>query len=1410
MYKKQIKKMFLLFLIGCLVCATFDSTTTAIAAAASKSTAESAPSDLKGHWAEQTLSKWLSDGLINGYRDGTIRPDRALSRGEAMALANRSFGFSEKASIHFTDLPVTSWAYADVAKAVHAGYIAGYVDGTIKVNQTISRQEAAVIIARILALETGAANETAKLFLDAGEFPKWSKGAIAAVAAAQFMKGYTDGTFRPGASITRAEFVVALDRALSSNREQQYSEAGVYGPAAGQQLVNGNVVVSVPGVTLQNMRISGDLLLAEGIAEGEVYLNNVTVQGTTTVSGGGINSIHFNNSVLATVIVDKASGKKVRIVVEGKTTITELILKSAGILDVGKEARILSLILHAIASVKGLGVIEKATISETAKGTTFETRPLQLTEPANSGQNPPPVTETPTPGSGNLIVENGVARATLVVDTDASDEVLNAAESLKKYVMKSTGANIAIKTVAELANETAGNHSVKIYIGVSRTADNANHQALLDELNEEGFIIDSKENNITIIGSTSWGTAFGVYEFLERYVGVRWLMPLPNGDGEDVPESQDLMIKYELVRDQPASLSRHIFGTEHWVDSTPPARGEWAKFNRMYDLFWSARNHNMWDLFAPAKFADHPEYYPDGVIPTSFSDWQPCYSNPNTIQAAIDTIIQYFEDNPRATAYSLGINDGANNFCESDASHPYYPNKKNSIGLQNMSDIYYPWVNAVVEGVLEQYPNKYFTVLAYGHVYDTPDIEGFELNSQVIPYITDDRHSWIDSELAGISKQHNLNWEQVASQIGWYDYLYGTQYLLPRIYPHTMADNYRYAKDHKVVGHIAEWNPSIGEGPKAWLSTKLQWDPDQDVDALLDEWYERAVGAEAATYLKQYYDLFEQFWTTTIFDTEWFNTWKDADERSNYMEFTSYSYLKEISKQELAEARDLMEQTVASAVTDLQKKRAGLLLRAFEYYEASALSYPKGKAIVIPSTEEAALNLLEDATISINLGKRRVELLQEFQTDWVMITQPVWMMESWSGMPDSNLIPAINAYIMANEPSGGAVTNRLNVFFEEFPIFNVSLSANAVKTTATKAEILQSLDFSQGPWTVADPFSDFMKLGTIVPSSEETKVYLLWDDEYLYVGYENFDSDISSPNFTASDSAPGSWWPAPKNYDDSVETYITEDPEGTYNGYFTNPKAVKFVYNKKPGNDPAPAVDLDWEANSEIKSDRWNTVQAIPFSSIGIDPDTTDTLKGYFLRAYHGATWYAGWGGGATWNSAAFKPIHLVENQENLIPNGSFEDGNPDNAEEAPPWYLDKYGTGDTFSRTSERSRTGDFSLVGDLSALAEMYQDIPITPGTYRAVYYYFIPEDSGTSGGIQLNMNVKTATYILLTTEAAPFKMVADTKGLWTKVSFDFEVSSSYGGGDPARIQPLIDFWGFKRGEKIYIDDISLIKLD
>ncbi|MHA6534299.1 S-layer homology domain-containing protein [Paenibacillus sp. BAC0078] len=291
--------------------------------------------DTSGHWAESVLKEWQEQGLLTGYQDGSLQPDLKITRAEFAALINKSFGYTDTATISYTDVKSSNWFYADIAKATAAGYINGFPDQSFRPNQPLTREQMAVIVGSILKLSETTAPSA---FSDTAAGHEWSKKQINAIAQAGLMLG-NGQQFRPLATATRAEAVSVLDRALklqsaSSSEKVVYDKTGNYGPETGLATVKGSVYIEAPGVVLSNTIITGNLVIGEGVGKGDVSLKNVTVKGTTTIAGGGKNSIHVVDSTLVTVIVNKKDGS-IRIITEGASSVEQITLQSGALLEEG-------------------------------------------------------------------------------------------------------------------------------------------------------------------------------------------------------------------------------------------------------------------------------------------------------------------------------------------------------------------------------------------------------------------------------------------------------------------------------------------------------------------------------------------------------------------------------------------------------------------------------------------------------------------------------------------------------------------------------------------------------------------------------------------------------------------------------------------------------------------------------------------------------------------------------------------------------------------------------------------------------------------------------------------------------------------------------------------------------------------
>lgn len=164
--------------------------------------------DIENHWAKDAIQRFIDKGYINGYGDNTFKPENNITRAEFVKIVNKLYGYTDKADIKFSDTNSNEWYYDEVRIGVQAGYIDGYEDNTFRPNDSITREEASKIIAKI----TGLKGDGKIDFKDADKVSDWAKDYVDALSDNKIITGYEDNTFRPINKITRAESVVMMDR----------------------------------------------------------------------------------------------------------------------------------------------------------------------------------------------------------------------------------------------------------------------------------------------------------------------------------------------------------------------------------------------------------------------------------------------------------------------------------------------------------------------------------------------------------------------------------------------------------------------------------------------------------------------------------------------------------------------------------------------------------------------------------------------------------------------------------------------------------------------------------------------------------------------------------------------------------------------------------------------------------------------------------------------------------------------------------------------------------------------------------------------------------------------------------------------------------------------------------------------
>ena len=295
-------------------------TITAVLAAsmAMSVTAFGAPTDIQGHWAQNTINKWVDKGDISGYPDGTFRPNNMITRAEFVVLVNNAMGYTKSGYAYFSDVPSHYWGKNAIQTGVAAGYISGDGNGIFRPNDPVTRQEAAAMISRILDLKQ---NESrAYRYTDSYAISNWAKGVVGAVSEAGIMAGYPDGSFGPNKVLTRAEAVLALDKTVNykpGDKEEDKEETKKEDMLLTQ-------------TKLEDTTVTGDLTISDRLGTKTITLDNVTVKGKLIVDGGS--EVILKDCDIKEMVMDQ---KDTAVKASGKTTVEKTTFKKIGKLTGG-------------------------------------------------------------------------------------------------------------------------------------------------------------------------------------------------------------------------------------------------------------------------------------------------------------------------------------------------------------------------------------------------------------------------------------------------------------------------------------------------------------------------------------------------------------------------------------------------------------------------------------------------------------------------------------------------------------------------------------------------------------------------------------------------------------------------------------------------------------------------------------------------------------------------------------------------------------------------------------------------------------------------------------------------------------------------------------------------------------------
>ena len=545
--------------------------------------------DMPNDWSTQALQSAINNGLLNGI-DGKIAAGENLTRAQMAAIVTRAFGTNGKANISsFGDVNAGDWFYDAMASSVLMGAFQG--DGVnLNPNANITRQEAFTVLARLFTL-SGGDQSVLSSYTDGAQVADWAKDSMASMVAAGYVKG-SDNMLNPRSSITRAEFAQVMDNLVKTYFADNRLNVNA----------NGNAVLNKAG-TLEGATISGDLIIGDGAAEGDVVLKDVTVSGRLLVRGGGTSTVTLGgNTTVGSIAVNKPTGA-VRVKNNTQKTVNVNALSDNVVLtgdfnEVNANASQGTVTLTGadVATMNVAGTSAKVVVSEKS---TVETMNVQgsASGAAVSVQSGTNVNTMNTAASKAVVTVNGTVNTMSVA---GSDTTVKAEEGAKVEKITTSAANTTVSGKGSVANFEAakGSSGADITTDGTKVVNNGTGNVTTgnDKVIASGSTGASKSDSTgttTPGGSTGGGSTGGGSVVVSSDVVVA---PMADHAAKDAIPSENLCSSYSAsgtvngdvhtVKITAKDVMNHTNAADaegHWVGFGIPA----AKGNTYYAGFGS-------------------------------------------------------------------------------------------------------------------------------------------------------------------------------------------------------------------------------------------------------------------------------------------------------------------------------------------------------------------------------------------------------------------------------------------------------------------------------------------------------------------------------------------------------------------------------------------------------------------------------------------------------------------------------------------------------------------------------------------------------------------------------------------------------------------------------------------------------
>ena len=637
------------------------------------------------------------------------------------------------------------------------------------------------------------------------------------------------------------------------------------------------------------------------------------------------------------------------------------------------------------------------------------------------------------------LVADGRPNAVIVVPSNASRAAAEGAKILCEHLFEISGARLRVLTEDDPPAVSVADGRIEppssqpeiktfILVGEGELAKKLGQSS--ESLGPGGILVYTAGNALVLLGpddktpSDPWGSRYAVTTFLEEGLGCRYLWP--GQSGKVVPKRKTVTVGAINIRFTPLLRQRNIrssgyservqqgldrlgFSREDFLHAreeaaaTQPASPGWMDWHRMGGTLGlrtgdgTILSAHAWKTF----LKEHPEWFAMQADGSRYfeANWERprlCKSNPALIEAIVQEKLKELRRNPGQTSTCLMTNDGGSKagFCLCDAckamdppegrptnlwTYDHASGRTSRFDYVSLTDRMLHFYNAIAQKCSQEYPDVLFTGQAYS-VYVAPPLREKLHPNIVIRFVHSTEHYASDE----LRAQGMSDWDQwaKAAQMIYYRpncLLWGRHEGTTGLYVHKLAQDFRHIAHNRCVGTdfdscMHHW---ATQGLNYYVLAKLHWNPDLDVDTLIDDYCRSGFG-QAAGPVRRYFAKIEQL-TDEVASAEV----QAGASRPNVTE----PYTQET----IAALRGLLDEADAAASSDeAVRQRIAFLRVGLDFTELQAKIYR-----FLRRDAEKRLSADERADVQRLLDEKWLKMRDLFQNEHLAVNVSAMCWGEW-------------------------------------------------------------------------------------------------------------------------------------------------------------------------------------------------------------------------------------------------------------------------------------------------------------------------------------------------------------------------------------------------------------------------------